>query len=333
MERNNLFDRIDDLLKVQDYDSLLSLEEKLKEYRKTCSETETGLCDIYLKNIEVVRSLKQVEQQQKKLVEFVKSWGKESIIKLEYIEPYGLTLFFDDYVMELVYKPVDIIEKNEIRTKFYLNANGMFKQFVLKKNLPDNHYSLLQKLKSDHYTQHATYDNWADLMIKFIKAISEDCVKFVKMCELSCPFNKDGTHRFKEWRTFAKVEISYIENTGVAQGLKKGEILSGSHVYGGNGSYRYINPRTYILKCTVDSMACEKPMRHTYIIDADSYLRGLLERMGRSKMPYDILNSQLNTKIMVIPRDMNKAPEDRLFYPVDYKYNWIEFLNQTFKNI
>ena len=80
-------------------------------------------------------------------------------------------------------------------------------------------------------------------------------------------------------------------------------------------------------------MACEKPMRHTYIIDADSYLRGLLERMGRSKMPYDILNSQLNTKIMVITRDMNKAPEDRLFYPVDYKYNWIEFLNQTFKNI
>ncbi len=337
MERNNLFDRIDDLLKVQDYDSLLSLEEELQEYRKTCSETETGFCDIYLKNIEVVRSLKQVEQQQRKLVEFVKSWGKESIIKLEYIEPYGnscgVTIFFDDYAMELVYKPVDIIEKNEIRTKFYLNANGVFKQFVLSRNIEKADFAFLNEFKGLYYAQKTTFASWGDDMIEDINAICEKLDNLTILCNKSCPFDKNGKHKYDFWETLAKVEVSYVENTSLIQGIKKGQTVSGAHVVGDNGSYRVWDKRTYVIKCTVDKMSCEKPVRHEYIYDLDAYFRDLKERLGYANMPYQKLNSLLENKIHVITHDMNKDPEARVFYPTEYNNDWIGFLNHVFERL
>ena len=335
MKLNELLDDIELNSRLGNIDKLESLKEELIKYTDSCLDSEKTTCNQHLsilnENIDFLKSRACFMSQIEKLKDFINSWNKNDLIRLEYTDSYvnnvGVELYVDRFLIATMFAG------REIQTSFYLTLPGPTKPFVLKKNIPDNHYSLLQIFKGDHYSQRATNDNWADIIINFIKAISEDFEKFVKMCESSCPFNKDGTHKFKEWKTFAKVEISYEASTELVQGVKRGENVSGSHVVGGNGSYRIWGKGEYVIQYTVDRMACEKPMRHTYTIEADSYLRELLERMGRSRMPYDILNSKLNTKIAVVTRDMNKNPEDRVFYPIDYNYNWIEFLNQTFKDI
>ena len=270
------------------------------------------------------------------LRDFINSYDHQ-LIKLEYIEPYGnsigVDIFVERFVLEITFKPSEDVNQNEIRSKFFLNVDGFFKQFVLKKEFSQNSFENLKRFRRDYYIQSATLSNWADTIIDAIKAIENETEKFLHICEQSCPFNKDGTHKYKSWKTVAKVEVSFVENTELVQGIKKDEFVAGSHVVGGNGSFRYWDKRTYVLKCTVDRLACEKPLKFTKEVDVDEYLRALKERVGRKNLPYELLNSKLNEKIAVITTDMDKDPEDRDFYPVDYDHDWLKFLDESFKDL
>ena len=273
-----------------------------------------------------------------KLHDFINSWDKDNLIKLDYYpDSYKkypcVDILLESYIVELVFKYYDDENRNEIQTRFYLNAEEVSRQFVLKKTLPANHFSTFLKFRGDHYSYSVTYSNWADMIIDFVMAVEKEKDTFLRLVESSCPFYKDGTHKFKEWRNQAKVEISYVENTDHKQGVKNGEIVSGSHVNGSNGSFCKWYPRTYVIKYTVDKMGCEKPIKHTYNYDADSFLRELKEKMGYSNMPYKLLSSKFPNRIEVLTREMDKEPESRTFYPVEYNNDWIEFLKQTLSNM
>lgn len=278
------------------------------------------------------------DDQSIKLHNFINSWDNNNLIKLDYYpksyKKYPcVEILLESYIVELVFKYYDDENGNEIQTRFYLNTEEVSRQFVLKKNLPANHFTTFLKFRGDHYSYSVTYSNWADMIIDFVMAVEKETDSFLRLVESSCPFNKDGTHKFKEWKSLAKVEISYVENNELIQGLKNGEMLSGSHVVGSNGSFFKWNPRTYVIKYTVDKMGCEKPIIHTYIYDADSFLREFKERLGYSNMPYDFLNSKFQEKIEVVTKEMDKDPEDRMFYPVRYNNDWIEFLKHTLSNV
>lgn len=274
--------------------------------------------------------------QYTRLRDFINSYDHQ-LIKLEYIEPYGnsigVDIFVERFVLEITFKPSEDVNQNEIRSKFFLNVNGFFKPFVLKKEFSQNSFENLKRFRRDYYIQSVTLSNWADTIIDAIKAIENETEKFLQICEQSCPFNKDGTHKYKSWKTFAKVEVSFVENTELVQGIKKDEFVAGSHVVGGNGSFRYWDKRTYVLKYTVDRLACEKPLKFTKEVDADEYLRALKERVGRKNLPYELLNSKLNEKIEVITTEMDEEPEARTFYPVDYDHDWLKFLDESFKDL
>lgn len=267
------------------------------------------------------------------LKDFINTWKKDERMKLDYVELYGkypcVDLLLENYIVELVFKYYDNEKRNEIQSRFYLDTENGSRQFVLKKGLLSNTFSNFLKFKGEHYSHGVTYSNWADSIIDFIEAVGKETNAFLQWVVSSCPFYKDGTHKFKEWKSLAKVEISYVENNELIQGLKNGEMLSGSHVVGSNGSFFKWNPRTYVIKYTVDKMGCEKPIKHTYDYDADSFLREFKEKMGYSNMPYKLLNSKFPNRIEVVTKEMDKDPECRTFYPVEYNNDWIEFLKQT----
>lgn len=342
MEENQVFDGINIKIIVGSIETLKELKTKLQEYSTTCPQEEKSKCDNYLSQIEERIEMETVRDeftgQHAKLKDFVNSYNHQ-LIKLEYIEPYGnsfgVDVFIDveGFVMEITFKPSEDINRNEIQSTFSLNVNGSSRQFVLKKEFSQNSFENLKRFRRDYYIQSATLSNWADAIIDAIKAIENEPEKFLQICEQSCPFNKDGTHKYKSWKTFAKVEVSFVENTELVQGIKKDEFVAGSHAVGGNGSFRYWDKRTYVLKYTVDRLACEKPLKFTKEVDADEYFRALKERVGRKNLPYELLNSKLNEKIGVITTDMNKDPEDRDFYPVDYNHDWLKFLDESFKDL
>ena len=143
--------------------------------------------------------------------------------------------------------------------------------------------------------------------------------------------NDDGTHKFKSWKTKAKVEVSYDANTGVIQGIKNGQIPSGTHIVGGNGSFRFFGKGDYVLKITLDCLAAEKPIKHDCFIDVDNFLRKLKDSKGWGRnLPYKKLNELLYEKVEVITYDMDKDPFERAFYPVEYGESWITFLEDKF---
>ena len=267
---------------------------------------------------------------------FVNSYNHQ-LIKVEYIEPFGnsigVDIFVERFVLEITFKPSEDENHNEIRSKLFLNVNGYFKQFVLYKEFSQNSFENLKRFRRDFYVQSVTLSNWADAIIVAIKEIENETERFLQICEQSCPLNKDGSNKFKSWKTLAKVEVSFVENTELVQGIKKDEIVAGSHIVGGNGSFRYWDKRTYVLKYTVDRLAYEKPLKYTKEVDVDEYLRAFKERVDRKNLPYELLNSKLSEKIAVITTDMDKDPEDRDFYPVDYDRDWQRFLDESFKDL
>ena len=189
MDNNNLFDRAEYLLRIKDYNNLLSLESELKEYAQSCSDNDRDLCSIYLKNIKVIHSLKKIEQQQRKLKDFIISWNNTGTLKLEYIEPYGnsfgVTIEFADYAIEIVYLPANGDAGNEIHTSFYFNDNGLYKQFNLNQSIKRDEFRFLDELKEDYYSQKVTYGNWADFIIEAITIIEKRLDVFQAMCNIS----------------------------------------------------------------------------------------------------------------------------------------------------
>lgn len=58
-----------------------------------------------------------------------------------------------------------------------------------------------------------------------------------------------------------------------------------------------------------------------------------MEKLGRNRMPYKLLNSKLPQIIKVITYDMNEDPISRHFVPVEYGGDWLIFLKKCFKDL
>ena len=105
---------------------------------------------------------------------------------------YGVYIKVGSFVMEMVYKPVDEPQKNEVRTKFYLDVKGIYKPFMLRKGDIPSEYANLQRKRRDHFYTSVWWDNWGNLIISTIKTVMHNPQGFIQMCQSSCPFNYDG---------------------------------------------------------------------------------------------------------------------------------------------
>ena len=309
----NALEEFDHILRFgYNSEKLLAVKSNLDSYLQTCPEEDKAKCQM---NIELAERLiaesKEVDklrQQYNLLHGFVLENKQLGPIELEYIEPYrnsyGVDIKVGRYIMELVYKPIDEPEKNEVRTKFYFNVDDLYKSFMLKKDAISSAYPNIQYNRRDYYPISVRWDNWGDLIVNTIKVVENDPRGFLQMCEDSCPFNPDGSHKFKFWKTKAAVEVSYDANTGIIQGIKKGETSVRSHVVGSNGSFRFFEKGDYVLKIVLDCLAGEKPIKYECFIDIDDYMRQLKEKKGWGRnMPYNKVNAALSGKVDVITYD------------------------------
>ena len=339
----NVLDELNDIFRSgYNSEKLQAIKPKLEHYLTTCPEEEKPICERKIETVErLIKECKEVDklrQQYNLFYEYIQNNADSGLVELAYTEPfgnsYGVEVMVGNYIMELVFKPMNEPEKNEVRTKFYSKACGLNKQFMIRKDMILPEYQNLQHKRRDYYPTSVTCGNWADLILDTIKKVTANPYDFLKMCRSSCPFNKNGTHKYKAWKTKAEVEISYDANTGIIQGVKNGETPFIPHVVGSNGSFRFYDKGNYVLKIVLDCLACEKPIKYECHVDVDSFMRQLKETKGWGRnMPYKKVNSVLSEKVEVITHDMNKEPEDRSFYPVDYKENWIAFLEDKFKEI
>lgn len=339
----NALEEIDHILRFgYNSEKLLAVKPKLESYLLSCPEEDREKCQERIKLtkrlIVECKEVDKLRQQYNLFHDYVTENSQSGLVELEYTEPYGnsfgVYVRVYRFVMELTFRPMDEPEKNEVRTKFYLNVDGHYKSFMIRKEAIPSEYGFIQNKRRDYYPTAVRWENWGDMVIKAIKAVEENPQRFLLMCESSCPYNNDGTHKFKSWKTKAKVEVSYDANTGVIQGVKKGETPSGAHVVGGNGSFRFYEKGDYVLKVTLDCLAGEKPIKHECYIDVDAFMRQLKEEKdwGRN-LPYKKVNELLNEKVEVITYDMDKEPIERSFYPVEYGGNWITFLEDKFSEI
>lgn len=339
----NTLEEFDHLLrKGYNINDLYDIKPKLDNYLLSCPEDEKNKCQMYIelanKFIDELKEREQLRDQYNLLHDYVTNHRDSEFVGLEFIEPYGnsygVYIKVDKYIMELVFKPMNEPEKNEVRTKFYLDVDGLYKQFMIKKELIPSNYENLQQKRRDYYPTNTNWGNWGNLIIKTIKAVENKPQGFLQICESSCPFNNNGTHKYKSWRTKAKVEVTYEANTGIIQGIKNGGTPPGAHIAGGNGSFRFNEKGDYVLKVTVDCLAVEKPIRHDCYFNIDTIIRQLKEakKWGRN-LPYQKVNEPLNEKVEVITYDMDKEPFERSFYPIEYGGNWITFLEEKFKEI
>lgn len=163
-------------------EKLLAVKPKLNSYLLTCPEEEKAKCQ---KNIELAERLiaecKEVDklrQQYNLFHDYVLGNSKSEFVDLEYIEPYGnsfgVYLKVDKFVMELIFKPMDEHEKNEVRTKFYVNVNGMYKAFMIKKDVIPADFDILQCKLRDHYSTSVRWDNWGDIIINAIEKVKSN---------------------------------------------------------------------------------------------------------------------------------------------------------------
>lgn len=323
-------------------ETLLAIKSKLDSYLPTCPEEDKKECQQKIDWAEtLITECKEVDNLQHQydlFHNFVIENKQLGDVELEYIEPYGNSVGVDvkvyKYVMELVFKPMAESEKNEVRTRFFLDVGGLYKQFMLRKKAIPSEFANVQFKRRDYYPTSVRWDNWGSFIINSIKTVTNDPVTFLQMCKISCPYNEDGSHKFKSWKTRAKIEVTYDANTGIIQGVKNGETPFGAHVVGGNGSFRFFNKGDYVLKIELDCLADEMPIKHSCFVNIDSYVRQLKEAKGWGRnLPYQKVNQLLNEKIEVITYDMNKDPEERDFYPVDYEGNWLTLLKEKLHDL
>ena len=283
-------------------------------------------------------------EQWELLQKYAEEHADEAGVIIKYYEAYGkypcLQVSFDCFLFEMDYKPQENESKNEIRTRLYFlytDKTGCerSRSFMIRRDSAPGEYGLFAKVRADYHFLPVTYSTWANEMIGIVKSIRRDSRSFLKMCRESCPFNADGSHKFKSWKNYAKVLIVREGDNPLVQGVKGGETPNGAHVVGGNGSFRVFNRGDYGLQYTVDRIAGEKPVRgYPTFLSFDEYLRALRDKLGYSRnLPYDLLNSKLPERIEVITYDMDKEPEDREFVPVEYDGSWLKFLQECFKDL
>lgn len=244
------------------------------------------------------------------------------------------------FQFEIDYRPHEVVSKNEIRTRLYFLYTDKMgcersRSFMIKRGSAPYEYRIFAKVRADFHFLPVTYSIWANEMIGAVKYIRRDYRSFLKMCKESCPFNEDGSHKFKSWKNYARVEIVRAGDNPLVQGLKGGNTPYGAHVVGGNGSFRVFNRGDHGLQYTVERVAGEKPVRgYPKFVSIDEYLRELRDKLGYSRnMPYERLNAKLPKRLEVITYDMDSEPELREFVPVEYDGSWLKFLQEWFKDM
>ena len=289
-------------------------------------------------------SIQQIKLQRNLLVKFAKEHANENDVAVEYYDSFGkypcLSVAVGQFIFEMDYRPQDDPTKNEIRTKIfyiYIDKAGYqrSKCFMIKRDAAPAECGVFAKVRSDYHVIPVTYSTWADKMMETVMAIRDNREQFLKLCKLSCPYNEDGSHRFKSWKSNAKVEIIRVEDNPLIQGLKGGETPTGAHVVGGCGSFRVFNKGDYGLRYTIEILSGEKPLRGVQkFVPFDQYLRAIRDKLGYSRsMPYKVLNAKLPERLEVITYDMDKDPEERDFVPVGYDGSWQVFLQECFKDL
>jgi hypothetical protein len=286
----------------------------------------------------------QLMMQLDRLEKFAVEHANEKGVAIHYYDAHGkypcLQVSCDKYLFEMNYRPQEVIEKNEIRTNifyYYRDKRGIqnSKCFMIKKDAVPTGLEIFARSRNDYHFMPVSYSNWANKMIFAVNWIRNHHDSFLKLCMISSPYNEDGSHKFKFWKNYAKVEIVRQGDDQLVQGIKGGETPSGAHVVGGNGSFMVYNKGVYGLQYTVERVAGEKPRRgYPTFVEMDDYLRQLRDKLGYArKMPKDLLNSKLPNKIEVITYEMDKDPDEREFIPVGYGGDWLNFVKECFKDL
>ena len=180
-------------------EKLLAVKPKLESYLLSCPEEDKEKCQKRIKLTErLIAECKEVDklrQQYNLFHDYVLGNSKSELVDLEYIEPhgnsFGVYVKVDKYVMEIVFKPMEKPEKNEIRTKFYLVVDDIYKSFMIRKEAKPSEYDFIQNKRRDYYPTSVRWENWGDIVIKAIKAIEENPQRFLLMCESSCPYKPE----------------------------------------------------------------------------------------------------------------------------------------------
>ena len=213
----NVLEEFDQIIKTgYNSEKLRDIKPKLDSYLLSCPEEEKAKCR---KTIELVERLiaecievDKLRQQYNLFQDYVsRNNSKSGLVDLEYIEPYGnsygVYVKVNRYVMEMVFKPVQEPKKNEIRTKFYFDVDGIYKPFMIKKDFIPADFDVLQRQRRDYYTTSVRWDNWGDMVIKAIETVMNDTQGFLLICESSSPY----MHKKKDDSRIEPIAITELE--------------------------------------------------------------------------------------------------------------------------
>lgn len=322
---------------------------RLEDYLLVCPKEEKWDCKkkiFEFKSFIEWWSIRTKFQQQQKIlgesIEYYNSFGK---IKIEFNENKkevlsNLYIFLEEnFVTGISYKLIPQDEKrNELRINFYRKVEGKplsTYQFVLQKELLAKFFDFKVKRLKDEitYVTPVQFDNWGETISGTFKTINKNLKDIVSICNESCPFNADGSYKYKQWKNHAKLEITSEDNNYLEQGVKKNEIPKGNHVVGGNGSYVHFERVKYVLKYTVKCVSVEMPISYSHTVDVDGYLRELKEKMGWKNLRYELLNSKLPAEVEVITYDMDKCYYEREFTPIEHNGSWVQLLKEALKDL
>ena len=191
----NALEEFDQIIKTgYNSEKLRDIKPKLDSYLLSCPEEEKAKCR---KTIELVERLiaecievDKLRQQYNLFHDYVSRINSKSgLVDLEYIEPYGnsygVYVKVNRYVMEMVFKPVQEPKKNEIRTKFYFDVDGIYKPFMIRKESVPADFAIIQNRRWDYYPTSVRWDNWGDLIINAIEKVKSNPQGFLKMCQYS----------------------------------------------------------------------------------------------------------------------------------------------------
>ena len=303
--------------------------ERLKKYRDICSEElkykiDSGIsyCENIIANNEARMAIaEQIEIFEKAANSFPSN--KTISVKMDHDSlDYKLFIKVGVYDMFMQYK----LMYSEIRTWFYFNT----KPFMLKNKEP---FAFIEKSRGDYYIKCVSDFNWGTAFKDILNQMKSNYDVLLKTCAESCAYNPDGTPKYKQWKNFAKIKVVRLPNDILIQGVKNGEIPFGSHVVGGNGSFRIFEKGDYAIEYTVDRVSLELPIRHSHWVDVDSYIRELKDKKGWRKLPYDLINSKLPSKVAVITYNMDEDPREREFIPIEYGGSWLQLLKDSLKDL
>ena len=322
---------------------------RLEDYLLVCPKEEKWDCEkkIYeFKSFIEWWSIRTKFRHQKKVLEdSIEYYNSLRNIKIDLSENkkdvlFNHDIFFEgNFVVSISYKLILQDEKkNELRINFYRNVKGKpldTFQFLLRKELLAKFFDFKVKRLKDEisYVVPVLFDTWGETISGIFMTINDHLRDIVSICNESCPFNADGSYKYKQWKNHAKLEITSEDNIYLEQGVKKNEIPRGNHVVGGNGSYVHFERVKYVLKYTVKCVSVEVPISYSHTVDVDEYIRELKERMGWKNLRYEIVNSKLPAEVEVITYDMDKCYYEREFTPIEHNGSWVQLLKEALKDL